>query len=252
MSGHSKWSTIKRKKAAVDAKRGRIFTRLLREIQVAARMGGGNSDSNVRLKAAIQSAKDQSVPGDNIERAVKRGTGDLEGVAYEEVVYEAYGPGGVAILIKVLTDNKNRTVADVRHALDRHSGRLAGANAVSYQFQDKGVLGVAKADIGEEQLMETALEAGAEDISDEGDYWEVLTDPKDCESVRAAIQALGKKIEGEVRAVPRNTVKVAGHDAESLLKLMDALDDLDDVQNVVANFDIDDKELQSLSKGAAA
>jgi len=248
MSGHSKWATIKRKKAAVDAKRGKIFTRLLKEIQIAAKMGGGSADANPRLKAAIQSAKSQSVPADNIERAIKRGTGDLEGVDYEEVLYEGYGPGGVAIMVKTLTDNRNRTVAEIRHAFTRHNGSLAGANAVAYIFKDTGVLSVAKDDASEEQLFEAALEAGAEDIRDEGGFWEVLTKPKAFETVRQALLKISANIEGEIRPIPDTRVRVSGHDAESLIKLLDALDDLDDVQNVAANFDIDDKELQALGE----
>lgn len=248
MSGHSKWATIKRKKAAVDAKRGKIFTRLLKEIQIAAKMGGGNADANPRLKAAIQTAKSQSVPGDNIDRAIKRGTGDLEGVDYEEVVYEGYGPGGVAIMVKTLTDNRNRTVAEVRHAFTRHNGSLAGSNAVAYIFKDTGVLTIPKESVSEEQLFDSALEAGAEDIRDEDPVWEVLTRPKSFEAVRQALLKLTENIEGEIRPIPDNRVRVSGHDAESLLKLLDALDDLDDVQNVSANFDIDDKELQALGE----
>lgn len=244
MSGHSKWATIKRKKAAIDSKRGRIFTRLLREIQVAARMGGGNLEANVRLKTAVQAARDQSIPTDNIERAIKRGSGDLEGVSYEEVTYEAYGPGGVAILINVLTDNKNRTVAEVRHALMRSGGSLAGSNAVAYQFQERGVLSIPKSEISEGEVYDIALEAGAEDISDEGEDWEIQSDPKDFEAVKQAFAAAGKTAQGGVRMVPRSYVRVTGHGVETLLNLMEALDDLDDVQNVTANFDIDDEDLQ--------
>lgn len=247
MSGHSKWATIKRKKAAVDAKRGKIFTRLLREIQVAAKMGGGNQDANPRLKSAVQSAKSQSVPNDNIERAIKRGTGDLEGVDYEDITYEGYGPGGVAILVKVLTDNRNRTVAEVRHAFTRHNGNLAGANSVAYLFKDTGVLSVPKDGVSEEEVFDTALEAGADDVKDEEAVWEVHTKPKSFEAVRQALVKLHSGVEGEMRPIPDTRVQVAGHDAETLLKLLDALDDLDDVQNVAANFDIDDKELQALS-----
>ena len=249
MSGHSKWATIKRKKAAIDSKRGRIFTRLLKEIQVAARMGGGNLDANVRLKTAVQAAKDQSVPADSIERSIKRGSGDLEGVNYEEVTYEAYGPGGVAILIKVLTDNKNRIVAEVRHALARHGGSLAGSNAVAYQFQERGVLTVPKSEISEDQIYDLALEAGAQDINDEDEVWEVLSDPKDFEAVKQVLRVAKCTVQGEVRMVPRTFVQVSGHSVETLLNLMEALDDLDDVQNVVANFDVDDQELQALGRG---
>ena len=246
MAGHSKWSTIKRKKAAVDAKRGKVFTRLLKEVQIAAKIGGGNLEGNPRLKTAVATAKASSVPNDNIERAIKRGTGEDEGVDYEEVVYEGYGPGGVAILIKTLTDNKNRTVAEVRHALTKHNGSLASANAVAYQFKDRGVLTIAKEQISEDDLYDAALEAGADDISDEGEYWEIKTEPNDIEQVREALVALEKEVDGEVRPVPDNSVMVSGKDAQSLLKLLDMLDDLDDVQNVVANFDLDDAEMAAL------
>lgn len=249
MSGHSKWSTIKRKKAAVDAKRGKIFTRLLKEIQIAAKMGGGSVEGNPRLKSAVTTAKSQSVPADNIERAIKRGTGDMEGVDYEEVVYEGYGPGGVAILIKTLTDNRNRTVAEVRHALTKHNGSLANANAVAYLFNDRGVLSVPKAEIDEENLFELALGAGAEDISDEGDYWEVVTEPNACDAVREALAESCEGVEGEVQSVPDTTVAVTGKDAESVLKLLEMLDELDDVQSVTANFDISDEEMQRLEGG---
>jgi len=244
MSGHSKWSTIKRKKAAVDAKRGKIFTRLLKEIQVAAKMGGGSPDGNPRLKTAILSAKSQSVPADNIERAISRGTGDLEGVDYEEVLYEGYGPGGVAILIKALTDNRNRTVAELRFALTRCNGSLASTNAVAYQFTDRGVLTLSKEAISEEELFEHALEAGADDIVDQGDYWEVLSSPTVFEEVKSAVEALGKEFESELRPIPAATVTVTGTDADNMLKLLDMLDDIDDVQNVYSNFDMDETELE--------
>lgn len=248
MAGHSKWSTIKRKKAATDAKRGKLFTRLLKEVQMAAKMGGGNPDGNPRLRTAIQTAKAQSVPMDNIERSIKRGTGDIEGVDYEEVTYEGYGPAGVAILIKALTDNKNRTVAEVRHCLSRQGGSLAGSNAVAYLFQDKGIFSVNKTDAKEEEVYDVVLEAGAEDIKDEGDYWEISSALNDFGAVRDALEALGKPFEGEIQSVPDTTVAVEGDDAEKVLKLMDALDDLDDVQSVTANFDIDDETLSSLGQ----
>ncbi|MDC0358080.1 YebC/PmpR family DNA-binding transcriptional regulator [Oligoflexia bacterium] len=244
MSGHSKWSTIKRKKASVDSKRGKLFTKLLKEVQIAAKMGGGNPDGNPRLSAAIATAKSNSVPADNIDRAIKRGTGDMEGVDYEEITYEAYGPGGVAILVKVLTDNKNRSVAEVRHALTRSNGSLGGTNSVAYLFEEKGIITVAKAEVGEEELFEVALEAGAEDVTDEGDVWQVVTAPADFGAVEQAIGELDKQFEGEVQFIPNNTVAVSGKDADTLLKLLDMLDDLDDVQNVVANFEMDDSELE--------
>jgi len=244
MSGHSKWSTIKRKKAVIDAKRGKVFTRLLKEIQVAAKMGGGSPDGNPRLKTAIQTAKSQSVPADNIERAIGRGTGDLEGVDYEEVLYEGYGPGGVAILIKALTDNRNRTVAELRFALTRCNGSLASTNAVAYQFEDKGVLTLPKTAVSEEELFECALEAGADDIVDQDDCWEVHTTPQAFEGVKSAIEALGKEFEAELRPIPSTTVTVTGKDAENMLKLLDMFDEIDDVQNVYSNFDMDEGELE--------
>jgi len=244
MSGHSKWSTIKRKKAAVDAKRGKVFTRLLKEVQVAARQGGGSPDGNPRLKVAMQTAKSNSVPQDNIERAIKRGTGDLEGVDYEEITYEAYGPGGVAILIKALTDNKNRTVAEVRHLLTKSGGSFGGSNSVAYLFQDKGIFSIKKSDIQEDELFETALEAGAEDINDEGEIWQVVSAPSDFDAVRQALEDTGKDFEGELQPVPETSVNIAGAEAEKLINLLDALDELDDVQNVIANFDMDDEVLE--------
>lgn len=246
MSGHSKWSTIKRKKAAVDAKRGKLFTKLLKEIQVAAKMGGEDPDANPRLKAAIQTAKSQSVPGDNIDRAIKRGAGSGDGADYEEIVYEGYGPGGVALLIKALTDNKNRTVAEVRHVLGKAGGSLGGSGSVAYMFQEKGMFAVAKAAIGEEELFDKALEAGAEDVKDEGEVWMVVSAPTDFGVVRDAIEELGIEFEAELQPVPETTVAVSGDSAASLLRLLSALDDLNDIQNVFANFDIDDDELARL------
>lgn len=242
MSGHSKWATIKRKKAAVDAQRGKIFTRLLREIQVAAKLGGANVDSNVRLKTAVQSAKSQSVPGDSIERAIKRGAGDADGANYEDVVYEGYGPAGVAVLVKTLTDNKNRTVADVRHAFSKYGGNMANANSVAYLFKDKGIITIGKEAIEEDKLFDTALEAGADDIKDEGDCWEVYTSPSAFEDVKVALEKLCPDLEAELAPVPDTKVTVTGEEAERVLKLLDALDDLDDVQSVSSNADMPDEE----------
>lgn len=246
MSGHSKWATIKRKKAATDAKRGKLFTRMLREIQVAAKLGGA-PEGNARLRTAVQAARAVSVPGDNIDRAVKRGLGQLEGADYEEVAYEAYGPGGVAILVKTLTDNRNRTVGEIRSALSRHGGSMAGVNAVAYLFTDRGSIAVPKERIGEEELLALALEAGADDLVDEGDRWVVQTDLKSFEPVRAAVQALVEDAEATLAPVAATSIPVTGKDAETLLRLLEALDDLDDVQNVYANFDIDDAELGRIS-----
>lgn len=248
MSGHSKWSTIKRKKAATDAKRGKLFTKLLKEIQIAAKLSGGNIDASPRLKAAVQEAKVNSVPNDTIDRAVKRGAGQLDGVDYEEVIYEGYGPGGVAIMIKALTDNKTRTVADVRHALTRTGGSLGGTNSVAFQFNERGVLRVPKDSLSEERVFEVAIEAGAEDLRDEGDHWEVLAPVKDYTIVRSSLEQLSPKIEGGLAFVPTTLVSVSGESAKQLLKLLELLDDLDDVQQVTANFDITDSELASISE----
>ncbi|RMG43400.1 MAG: YebC/PmpR family DNA-binding transcriptional regulator [Candidatus Dadabacteria bacterium] len=251
MSGHSKWSTIKRKKAASDAKRSKIFTRLLKEVQVAAKLGGGNPDGNPRLKAAIQTAKANSVPADNIERAIKRGTGDLEGVDYTEITYEGYGPGGVAILIKALTDNKNRTVAEVRHALTKCGGSLGGTNAVAHIFTDKGIITLPKSEISEEKIFDLALDAGAEDIEAEDEFWKVTTSVQDFDNVRSVLEGVTSNFEAEIQPIPSTTVKVCGKEAQQLLKLLDMLDDLDDVQQVIANFDIDDSELEAAAQEGA-
>ena len=236
MSGHSKWATIKRKKAATDSKRGRIFTRVLREVQIAAKLGGGSIDGNPRLKSAVAAAKAASVPGDNIERAIKRGTGQVEGEDYEETLYEGYGPGGVALLIKVLTENKNRTVADVRHALTRFGGSMGTTNSVAFQFREKGVFLLPKEIATEEQIFERALDAGVEDVQDIGEQWEILCETAQFGEVRSALEMLHSEVEGSIRHIPNSLVRVSGDSARSLLKMLDELDDLDDVQNVVANF----------------
>lgn len=246
MAGHSKWSTIKRKKAVTDAKRGKLFTRILKEIQVAARMGGGSVDANPRLKTAVDSAKANSVPGDNITRAIKRGTGELEGESYDEISYEGYGPGGVAIIIKTLTNNKNRTVADVRHALDKGGGSLGSANSVAFQFEEKGIFSVSAEGLTEEVVYEAVVEAGAEDVRLEDDLWIVTCGVQDFGSVRDSLVSLSENLTGELKLVPMSTVKVTGDNASGLLKLLEILDDLDDVQEVVANFEIDDEELAAM------
>lgn len=247
MSGHSKWSTIKRKKAATDAKRGKLFTRLLKEIQVAARMGGGSIDGNPRLRSAVQAARAQSVPGDTIEKAIKRGTGDLEGVQYEEITYEGYGPGGVAILVTALTDNKTRTVAEVRHAFSRNNGNLASSNSVAYLFKERGVLNLPKSSIPEEKVFEIALDAGASDIQDDGDVWEIVTEASEFEAVKEALKNAGADPQGEIQLQADTNVRVTGKDAENTVKLLEILDELDDVQKVVANFDMDQAEFERLS-----
>lgn len=245
MSGHSKWSTIKRKKAATDAKRGQLFTKLLREIQVAARLSGSGEHS-ARLKAAIQAAKASSVPNDTIDRAIKRGAGAGEGADFEEVLYEGYGPGGVALMIKALTDNRNRTVGDIRHVLGRFGGSLGASNSVAYLFSDRGMFTLAKTATDEDRLFSLALDAGADDIVDQGDSWLILTDPEKFEAVSQALAGAELEYEGSVKAHPQTSVSVSGDQAPQLLKLLDALDELDDVQNVVANFEIDDAVMAEL------
>jgi YebC/PmpR family DNA-binding regulatory protein len=249
VSGHSKWSTIKRKKGAIDAKRGKIFTRLIKEITVAARMGGGDADANPRLRSAIASAKAENMPKDNIERAIKKGTGELEGAVYEEITYEGYGPGGVAVLVDCMTDNKNRTVADIRHYFSKSGGNLGEFNCVSWMFDKKGTMLVAKETIDEERLMEKALEAGAEDVVEEDNVYQVVTAPDDFAAVREALEAGGVQfIEATVSMVPKNTVDITEEKtARQILKLLENLEDHDDVQNVYANFDIPDEIMDSIS-----
>ncbi|MBW2471073.1 MAG: YebC/PmpR family DNA-binding transcriptional regulator [Deltaproteobacteria bacterium] len=249
MSGHSKWSTIKRKKGAIDAKRGKIFTRLIKEITVAARMGGGDPIGNPRLRAAIASAKTENMPKDNIERAIKKGTGELEGVLYEEITYEGYAPGGVAVLVDCMTDNKNRTVADIRHYFSKNGGNLGESGCVSWMFDKKGTILVDKETIDEEELMDKVLEAGAQDVVEEDNVFQVETSPDDFESVREALEADGVKfIEASVAMVPQNTVEITDEKtARQILKLLESLEDHDDVQNVYANFDIPDDIMESVS-----
>jgi YebC/PmpR family DNA-binding regulatory protein len=241
MAGHSKWKQIKHYKAAADAKRGALFTKLIREITVAAKQGGGDPAGNPRLRTAIDAAKNSSMPKENIERAIKKGTGELEGVDYQEVTYEAYGPGGVALIIQALTDNPTRTVAEVRHKLSRAGGNLGATNSVAWMFERKGLLYV---DAGryadEEAMLENALEAGAEDFAREGDQYIVTVEPTQLHAVQTAIQERGVEVsESEIAMIPKNTVRVEGKNAESVLKLLEELEDLDDVQKVAANFDID-------------
>jgi len=250
MSGHSKWSTIKRKKGAADAKRGKIFTRLMREITVAAKMGGGDIDGNPRLRTAVDAAKAQNMPKDNIERAIKKGTGELEGVSYEEVTYEGYGPGGVGFLIECLTDNKNRAASEVRHILTKRGGSLAKAGAVSYQFEAKGLILLSKEGLDEEKAMELALEAGAEDVRDGEDVWEVYTAPGDFSEVLESIKAQGvEPEEAELTKISGTLVEVSDPvEAKKILTLAEALDEADDVQNVFNNFDIPEEILAELEE----
>jgi YebC/PmpR family DNA-binding regulatory protein len=248
MSGHSKWSTIKRKKGAADAKRGKVFTKIIKEIMVAARMGGGDANSNPRLRTAVLAAKAENMPKDNIDRAIKKGTGELEGVTYEEITYEGYGPGGVAMLVQVLTDNKNRTVADVRHIFSKHNGNLGETGCVSWMFENKGLILVDKAGVDEDKLLEAALDAGALDVKDNGKEFEVTVSPANYEGVKKKIEeAKFKPTFSEVTMVPQTTIKLAGKEAEQMLKLMEGLEDSDDVQKVYGNFDIADEEMERLS-----
>ncbi len=249
MSGHSKWSTIKHKKAAQDAKRGKIFTKLIKEITVAARLGGGDPSANPRLRAAIAAAKAANMPKNNIERAIKKGTGELEGVNYEEVTYEGYGPGGVAVLVETITDNRQRTVAEVRHIFSKRGGNLGEPGSVAWIFEKKGLIVVDKDKADEETLLDLALEAGADDLQEQETEWEVITDPAAFEKVKAALEQANIPImSAEVTMVPSNTVKVEDEQkAAQLLKLMESLEDNDDVQHVYANFDIPDQILQKVA-----
>ncbi len=252
MSGHSKWATIKRKKGAEDAKRGKVFTKFIREITVAARQGGGDPSGNPRLRTVIEKARAANMPQDNITRAIKKGTGELEGTAYEEFMLEGYGPGGVAVMLEVLTDNKNRTVSEVRHTFSRNNANMGEAGCVAWVFQKKGLIYFTKNQVSEDQLMERALEAGAEDIKDEDDMWDVITDPASFEKVKKGLEEKGlKPQQAELTMVPQNSVKLMGADAEKMLKLMEALEDNDDVQNVFANFDIPKEEMERLSQMVA-
>ena len=247
MSGHSKWSSIKHKKGAADAKRGKIFTRLIREITVAARMGGGDPSGNPRLRSAIAAGKAENMPKENIERAIKKGTGELEGVSYEESNYEEYGPGGVAVLVDCLTDNKNRTVAEVKHAFERHGGNLGEPGCVAWMFDKKGLIVIEKEQVDEEKLLDLALEAGAEDVNDEEDEFEIITDPAAFEAVKETIDTANIPYTlAEISMIPKNTVKLEGKKAQQILNLMQALEDNDDVSNVYANFDIPDEVMEAL------
>jgi len=248
MSGHSKWSSIKHKKGAADAKRGKIFTKLIREISVSARAGGGDPDGNARLRTAIAAAKAENMPKDNIERAIKKGTGELEGTHYEETVLEGYGPNGVAIIADVMTDNKNRTIAELRHAFTKHNGNIGTTGCVAWMFSKKGLISLDKDKVDEEKLMEVALEAGAEDINDEESTLEIITEVKDFEAVRDALDKNGLSyVFAKVSMIPQNTVKLQDKEAEQFLKLVEALEDSDDVQDVYSNCDISDEVMEQIS-----
>jgi YebC/PmpR family DNA-binding regulatory protein len=246
MSGHSKWHTIKHKKGAADAKRGKIFTRLIKELTVAARNGGGDPGMNPRLRTIIAAAKEVNMPADNIKKAIQRGTGELPGIVYEEITYEAYGPGGSALIIETLTDNKNRTVGELRHMLEKHSGNLGSTNSVAWMFTKKGHIVVDKAKADEEKLLSVALEAGADDMQDDGTAWEVLSEPTAFEAVRDAVKGLGIEPDSaQVAMLPQNYVTLTGKDANQMIRLMDALDDHEDVKQVWSNFDIEEKEIEA-------
>ncbi|HEX7727568.1 MAG TPA: YebC/PmpR family DNA-binding transcriptional regulator [Terracidiphilus sp.] len=247
MSGHSKWATIKHKKGALDAKRGKIFTRLLKEIAVAAK-GGGNPDSNARLRTAVAAAKAENMPADNIKRAIQRGTGELEGVNYEEISFEGYGPGGVALIVDVLTDNRNRAVSEVRHAFSKHGGNLGESGSVRFMFSKKGVIAIEKSAADEDTLMGVVLEHGGEDLNDEGESWEILTDPGSYEAVLEAVKAAGiTPVMNEVTMVASTYTKLEGAAANQMVRLLDVLEDLDDVQNVYSNFDMDAEQMEQVA-----
>ena len=246
MSGHSKWASIKHKKGALDAKRGKIFTRIIKELTVAARAGGGDPDMNPRLRTIIADAKAANMPAENIKRAIRRGTGEEPGVSYEEAQYKAYGPGGAAVIIDVLTDNKNRTVGELRHLIEKHGGNLAAANAVAWMFSKKGYIVVEKAKADEEKLLAAVLDAGADDLQDDDPNWEVLSAPEAFTAVNEAVKSLGiEPASAQVSMIPQNYVKLEGKVAQQMLKLMEALDDYDDVQHVWSNFDISEKEIEA-------
>jgi len=250
MSGHSKWASIKHKKGALDAKRGKVFTKLIREITVSAREGGGNPDANPRLRLAIQKAREANMPADNIDRGIKKGTGELEGVSYENVSFEGYAPGGVAVIVEGLTDNKNRTTSEVRNVFTKRGGNMAGAGSVAFQFEKKGVFMVKREDANEDELMGVALEAGAEDLTFDEDFFQIVCAPQDFDIVRTGLADKAVKIEsGELSMVPKNTVKVedAGT-ARKVLALVEDLEDNDDIQNVYTNFDIPDEIINEIEK----
>lgn len=245
MSGHSKWATIKRKKAALDAKKGKIFTKLIKEITIAARQGGGDPAGNPRLRLAIDNAKAENMPAENIERAIKKATGELEGVTYHELTYEGYGPAGVAMLVEVATDNKNRTVAEVRHIFSKHGGSLGETGSVAWMFERKGVITLPKQDKTEDDILAIVLDAGADDLQTEEEFYEITTSVENFESVRKALQENNLKVDNaSLQWVAKNTLEVKGEDAEKVMKLIEALEDCDDVQNVYSNADIDEASIK--------
>jgi YebC/PmpR family DNA-binding regulatory protein len=246
MSGHSKWHTIKHKKGAADAKRGKIFTRIIKELTVAARSGGGDPDMNPRLRTIVAEAKQHNMPAENIKRAIRRGTGEEEGVSYDEVTYEGYGPGGVAILVDTLTDNKNRTVGEIRHMFSKYGGNLGEANSVAWMFEKKGLVTVSKEKAGEDALMSAVLDAGADDMKDDGSAWEVVSPPDAHGAVVEAVKQLGVDPDtAEIAMLPQNYIKLEGKQAQQMLKLMEMLEDHDDTKNVWSNFDVEEQEIEA-------
>ena len=246
MSGHSKWSSIKHKKGAADAKRGKVFTRIIKELTVAARVGGGDPDSNPRLRTVVADAKAANMPADNIKRAIKRGTGEEPGVSYEEATYEGYGPGGAALMLETLTDNKNRTVSEIRHLLSKYGGNLGETNSVAWMFTKQGYILIEKSKVDEDGLMGVALDTGADDVRDDQDNWEVLTSPEDFHRVLDAVKGLGvETLMAEVAMLPQNYINLEGKAAQQMLKLMGLLEDHDDVQHVWSNFNVEEKEIEA-------
>ena len=248
MSGHSKWATIKHKKGALDAKRGKIFTRLIKEITIAAKQGGGDPDGNPRLRTAVLAAKAENMPGDNIKKAIQRGTGELEGVSYEEITFEGYGPGGVAVMVDVTTDNRNRTVSEIRHTFSKNGGNLGSSGSVMHMFSKKGVIAIDKPAATEEQLMNIVLEAGGEDLSDEGDTWEIITDPASYEGVLNAVKSANIPVENsEVTMIASTYTKLDDLQARQMMRLLEALEDFDDTQNVYSNFDMTAEQMEQVA-----
>ena len=246
MSGHSKWSSIKHKKGAADAKRGKVFTRIIKELTVAARVGGGDPDSNPRLRTVVADAKAANMPADNIKRAIRRGTGEEPGVSYEEAIYEGYGPGGAALMLETLTDNKNRTVSEIRHLLSKHGGNLGETNSVAWMFTKQGYILIEKSKVDEDGLMGVALDTGADDVRDDQDNWEVLTSPEDFHRVLDAVKGLGvETLMAEVAMLPQNYINLEGKAAQQMMKLMGLLEDHDDVQHVWSNFNVEEKEIEA-------
>ncbi len=246
MSGHSKWHTIKHKKGAADARRGKVFTRLIKELTIAAKHGGGDPDMNPRLRTIIAEAKSHNMPADNIKRAIRRGTGEEEGVSYDEVTYEGYGPGGVALIVETLTDNRNRTVGELRHTLGKYGGNLGEANSVAWMFDKKGVITVAKDKVEEDALMNVVLEAGGDDLKDEGDSWEIVSTVETHQALVDAVKGMGIEPDSaQIAMLPQNYIKLEGKQAQQMLKLMDLLEEHDDTKNVWSNFDIDQEEIEA-------